>query len=367
MSVDADDNVLVTGQSYYGSNFNYFTVKYNASPKITAASPLYIGKTPTVTLTGKGFLADTEISFPDTGISTTTAVTYVSGQSITQQVAVSTAVVLGVTTVTVTNANGDAASYYLASTWLSTTVAANQPATLDAMTKLGAIAINIPSGAFPYQEDIISSMVPVAAGDLRQVGEALYFSVANSSPPVVNISIKLRYSVADLGGYPEASLLMAYYDATEGWVNVTSSVNTGEKSVTGLSKAFNTKFAVVKEAAGAGGGGGTGGGTGGAGGSGIPAKVYPNPYRPGSGGSFDQSTMGDGIVFAGLGANRAFKLTLMDVAGRLVYQKAAVSDSAGKYLWDTKTDSGGKAASGVYIYLITGGGETRKGKFSIIR
>ena len=57
----------------------------------------------------------------------------------------------------------------------------------------------------------------------------------------------------------------------------------------------------------------------------------------------------------------------MDVAGRLVYQKAAVADSAGKYLWDTKTVSGGKAASGVYLYLITGGGETRKGKFSIIR
>ena len=57
----------------------------------------------------------------------------------------------------------------------------------------------------------------------------------------------------------------------------------------------------------------------------------------------------------------------MDLAGQLVYQKSASADASGKYLWDTKTASGGNATTGVYIYYIKGGGEPVKGKFSIIR
>ena len=57
----------------------------------------------------------------------------------------------------------------------------------------------------------------------------------------------------------------------------------------------------------------------------------------------------------------------MDLAGQLVYQKSAVADSDGEYLWDTKTVSGGEAASGVYIYMIKGSGVPQKGKFSVIR
>lgn len=362
VAVDADDNALVTGQSWT-DDFNYFTIKYNASPSISAVSELYIGKTANVTLTGKGFLADTAVSFQDAEISS--GAFALGLNQITLSVSPSTSVILGVTTVTVTNSNGEAASYYEANTWLSTTVATNQPAIIYAMTKAGQITIDVPSNAFPYQETIVSSMVALAPGDLRQVGEAMQFTLANSSAPVFNVSIKLRYKVADLGGYPEGSLSLAYY-STSSWITVPSTVNTSEKSVTGVTKAFNTKFAVVKEAQGTGGGGGGGGG-GGAGGSGIPAKVYPNPYRPGSGGNFDQSTLGDGIVFAGLGANQTVKVIIVDLAGQLVYQNSGVADSAGRYFWDTKTVAGGKAATGVYIYLITAGGELKKGKFSIIR
>jgi len=364
VAVDADDNAVVTGQRNNGTDFDYFTVKYNATPKITAVSPLYIGETANVTLTGKGFIADTAVAFEDPAISTG-AFSLAAGQ-LTLSVNPSTAVILGVTTVTVTNANGESASSYtLAYTRMRRIVGAGLAGTITAMTKVGEVAVDVPAGSFPYQETITIYTVPVAPGDLRQVGEALNFSVANSSPPVVNASIKLRYKDADLGGYPAGSLSLAYWDDVLGWVGVTSSVNTSEKSVTGLSKSINVKYAVVKEAEGSGGGGGGGGG--GAGGSGVPAKVYPNPYRPGSGGSFDQSELGEGIVFAGLGAGQAFKLTIVDLAGQLVFQKSATADGAGKYLWDTKTVSGGKAATGVYLYFIKAAGEPKKGKFSIIR
>lgn len=364
VAVDADNNVIVTGQSYTATD-NYFTIKYNASPKLTEVSPLYIGETANVILKGKGFLADSSVSFQDLEISTG-AISLASGQ-LTLSVTPSSTVILGITTVTIANANGESyTSSALAYTKLRQTVAASQAATINAMTKAGQVTVDLPSASFPYQETITIYTAPVSPGDLRQVGEALYYSVANSSQPVVNTSIKLRYTAAALGTYSSGLLSLAYWDDVLGWVGVTSSVNASEKSVTGLSKTVNVKYAIVKQAEGSGGGGGGGGG-GGAGGSGIPAKVYPNPYRPGSAGSFGQSALGEGIVFAGLEANQSFKLTIVDLAGQLVFQKSGTADGSGNYLWDTKTVSGGKAATGVYLYFIKAGGEPKKGKFSVIR
>ena len=359
IAVDPDDNVVITGQTY-GSTFDYFTIKYNASPVISEVTPLYIGETSNVTLTGKGLLADTLVAFTDTAISTGAA-SYNSGQ-ITLSVTPSTAVILGITTITVTNSNGE---YYtsasLPRTRLRQTIPAGQSAAITAVTKLGSISISVPSGSFPLQETITLSPEAAASGDIQQVGEALFVAGTPSTSSLANMTVTLRYSVADLGTYPEGSLSLAYYDTASGWVTLPSSVNTSAKTVTAVAKAASNKYAVIKAVSSGGGGGG------GAGGSGVPAKVYPNPYRPGSGGSFDQSDLGAGIVFAGLTAGQAFKLTILDLAGQLVYQKSAAADGAGRYLWDTKTVSGGEAASGVYLYTITGSGEPRKGKFSIIR
>ncbi|MDT8287640.1 MAG: hypothetical protein RQ748_11050, partial [Elusimicrobiales bacterium] len=82
---------------------------------------------------------------------------------------------------------------------------------------------------------------------------------------------------------------------------------------------------------------------------------------------FDNSAMGAGIVFAGMEPNQSFDLTIVDLAGQLVFQKSASADASGRYLWDTNTVSGGEAASGVYLYFLTGSGEPRKGKLAIIR
>ncbi|MDA8243043.1 MAG: hypothetical protein M0025_02855 [Elusimicrobia bacterium] len=360
VAVDADDSIVVAGQTY-GSTYDFFTVKYNASPRITYVDPLYIGESVNVTIKGKGLLADTAVSFSDPQISTGSAV-YNSGE-ITLSVTPSAAVLLGVTTVTVTNINGETYSdHTLARTRLRRTIAAGGASDITAMTSLGSISVSVPAGSFAQQETLTLYPVAAAEGDIQQVGEALYLSGSPSTSSLVNLTVTLRYRVADLGGDPESSLSLAYYDAASGWVSVPSAVNTSAKTVTGSAKAAATKYAVIKSVSTGGGGGG-----GGAGGSGIPAKVYPNPYRPGSGGRFDDSAEGAGIVFAGLGANKTVSLTIVDLAGRLVYQKSAAADANGKYLWDTKTVSGGEAATGVYIYLITGGSEPLKGKFAIIR
>lgn len=358
VTVDADDNVIITGQvTHPDTSENYFTIKYNASPKITEVSPLYIGETAAVVLKGYGFVAGSSVAFTDAGISTGT-IAFASGQ-LTVQTTLASSVKLGVTTVTVSNINGEAASNFtLASARLRKTITAGSSGVLAAVTTAGPVTVTIPAGTFPQQELVTLYTVAPAAGDVRQVGQAVFLAVSPADTPLQNITVKLPYRVADLAGYQEAGLGLAYYNTLTGWVNLPASVNATDKTVTAVTKTINAKFAVVK--AGEGVGIPTPGGLGG-------GKVYPSPYRPGSGGNFDQSALGEGIVFAELGANAAFTLTIVDVAGQLVYAKSGTANADGKYLWDVKTVSGGKAASGVYLYLIKGSGDPKKGKFSIIR
>ena len=359
VAVDASDNVIVTGQSYDGVTDNYFSIKYNASPKLTKVSPIYIGETTNVTFNGYGLISGSSVTFADPGISTG-AIAVISGQ-ITLSVTPAASVLLGVTTVTVTAANGEEVTdTALAETRLRHIVAASSSAAITAETKLGPVTVDVTAGAFSQQEALTIYTVPAPAGNPSPVGAALYLDVSPADVPQQDIFVTLHYDPAALGGTPESSLSLAYYSSSSVWVPLTSVVDAAGNSVRAPTRFVNTKFAVVKPAQGGGGGGTTPGGLGG-------AKVYPNPYRPGSGGDFDQSALGDGIVFAGLGAGQAVKLTIFDLAGQLVYQKSGAADSSGRYLWDTKTVSGGKAASGVYIYMIKGGGEPKKGKFSIIR
>ncbi|OHE79315.1 MAG: hypothetical protein A2107_11875 [Verrucomicrobia bacterium GWF2_62_7] len=364
---DVSDNALVIGTSYNGTTFDYFTIKYNASPKITEVAPLYIGETVNVALKGNGFISGSSVAFTDAGISTG-AVTFTPPNQLSVSATLSPSVMLGVTTVTVFNINGESVTNFtLASTRLKKTISAGSSGVLTAQARAGQVLVTVPAGTFPlFQEQVTIYAVPAVAGNPSPVGEALRLEVSPApvgvGAPQQDIEITLHYSQADLGDYPEDSLSLAYFSTGGVWVPLTgSTLDAAGNSIRGRSRFVNTEYAIVKAAQGSGGGGG------GAGGSGIPAKVYPNPYRPGSGGSFDQSTLGEGIVFAQLGANAAFTLTIVDVAGQLVYTKSGTANADGKYLWDVKTASGGKAASGVYLYFIKGSGDPKKGKFSIIR
>ncbi|MCX5782501.1 MAG: hypothetical protein NT145_07365, partial [Elusimicrobia bacterium] len=96
-------------------------------------------------------------------------------------------------------------------------------------------------------------------------------------------------------------------------------------------------------------------------------NVYPNPYSPGSGTRFDNSSLGEGIVFDKLTAKA--KVRIFNVAGELVAELDE-TDGDGRYLWDIRNQSGNKVASGVYIYLVTNpddNSQKAKGKFAIIK
>jgi hypothetical protein len=91
------------------------------------------------------------------------------------------------------------------------------------------------------------------------------------------------------------------------------------------------------------------------------AKVFPNPWRPGSGGDFDAPV----VVFTNLTAEATVRLYTL--SGSLV-RRLDKSDSLNQATWDGRNDAGSRVASGVYYYLITGpSGETIKGRLAVLR
>jgi hypothetical protein len=97
------------------------------------------------------------------------------------------------------------------------------------------------------------------------------------------------------------------------------------------------------------------------------AYAYPNPYKPGTGGVFDSSSLGDGVVFDKLTEKAVIRIYTL--SGEFVAELNE-SDGDGRYLWNVRNQDGDKVASGVYLYLINNpdkGSDKAKGKLVIIK
>lgn len=90
-------------------------------------------------------------------------------------------------------------------------------------------------------------------------------------------------------------------------------------------------------------------------GGGGEARVYPNPWRA-------DRDRGQGVVFDGLAPDSRILIYTLD--GRSV---RALTASGGRGTWDLNSDSGGKAASGLYLYLVTdSAGRRLRGTFAVV-
>ncbi len=86
-------------------------------------------------------------------------------------------------------------------------------------------------------------------------------------------------------------------------------------------------------------------------------KAYPNPWKPGTGGTHDAA----GITFSGIPG--AATIDIYTVSGELVRTIRIAASAGGVAVWDGQRDSGGKAGSGIYLAAIkiaTGGSKTIK-------
>lgn len=91
------------------------------------------------------------------------------------------------------------------------------------------------------------------------------------------------------------------------------------------------------------------------------AYVYPNPFKPGSGGDYDA----ENITFSNL--TEQTKIEIYNIAGELVATIDKNNDQNEKQ-WNAANDAGKKLASGVYIFYISNdNGQKKTGKFAIVK
>jgi hypothetical protein len=89
--------------------------------------------------------------------------------------------------------------------------------------------------------------------------------------------------------------------------------------------------------------------------------VYPNPYKPLSGGIYDS----DKITFKKLPTRATIKIFNIALEHIATLEKDSSTD---EYKWTPLNDSGATVASGLYLYFISDlDGHKAKGKFVIIR
>jgi hypothetical protein len=90
-------------------------------------------------------------------------------------------------------------------------------------------------------------------------------------------------------------------------------------------------------------------------------RLYPNPFVPDDG-ITDTGSWSSGIIFDYLTPDS--RIRLYTVSGQLVRDEYA---NGSTWTWDARNESGNKVFSGVYLYIITDGDETKKGKLTVIR
>jgi hypothetical protein len=165
--------------------------------------------------------------------------------------------------------------------------------------------------------------------------------------PSKGIPITVTYSDADVQGFTVPKLAIARYDPdAASWVVLDSRVDTAARTITAVTPHLS-KFAVVEPVA-------------------VShlanVRVFPNPYKPGSGTSFDRA---GGMMFSNLTADA--KIQVYAVTGELVFE-GEETDGDGRYEWPAVNSSGEKVASGVYVFRITNAaGEKKTGKLAVIR
>lgn len=91
-------------------------------------------------------------------------------------------------------------------------------------------------------------------------------------------------------------------------------------------------------------------------------KVFPNPWRPGSGGPYDAA----GVRFQNLTGGAVIRI--FTISGEPVRRLEKTPADGNEKLWDGANDGGRKTASGVYLYQVkSSGGQKRTGRIAIIR
>lgn len=220
--------------------------------------------------------------------------------------------------------------------------------------------VTIPSDAVSISTatlSIVSNPVggPSQAADLNPVGQTSEITLSNSQHLLDNgnkAEISLTYPDADNDGVVDGTFhrverlrIFSYDNVSHSWLpDLACSLDREHHRIIGRTPHFSY-FAVFAPAAA----------------DLNSARAYPNPWKPGSGGTFDAA----GVTFDNLTAGGSIKI--FTIAGELVRELGLTAADGGVKVWNGKNSAGSKAASGVYIVRISGGGKDKTLKLAVER
>lgn len=228
----------------------------------------------------------------------------------------------------------------------------NNPQTNPIKTAPAAIAtgLSLPPTGFTL---VPGSLIEIVA----QVNGVAFTETLGSS-----VTVTLPYTDDDGNGLVDGTsppldatrlVLFTLEETPPRWVALPTTVDPATRRVSGLTPHFSL-FALF--------------GTTGVG-SGDDVSVFPVPWKPGSGGSFDSVANcngGRGLCFDKLAQQGTIRLYA--ISGELLIELPFAAVNAGKLAWDGRNAGGRQVASGVYFARINGfSSGTRIIKFAIER
>jgi hypothetical protein len=168
---------------------------------------------------------------------------------------------------------------------------------------------------------------------------------AGGAQPSQPVSIRLVYDPAMLPSDKDPnSLVMARYDPNAAqWTLLPTTVDTGARTVTGLTDHFSL-FAAFFAAAAT---------------SLDNVQVFPVPWTPGSGSEFDAQTLKVSNIPA------EAEVSIYSIHGEQL--RKLVAPASGVVDWDGKNGNGHPTASGTYLILIKSGGSHATRRAVVIR
>ncbi len=215
----------------------------------------------------------------------------------------------------------------------------------------GEVKVDVPTGSYSQTVTITASQlasVPTTSQtniSETPIGVEITLTGAAASTSSKPMTITLKYSDADMISFDQDKLVIGWYDDVNNrWVVLTTTRDPIGNVLFAVTTHFS-KYAILQLSPSA---------------TLDNATVYPNPYRPGSGGAFDSTVM----TFAGLTSGARIKV--FTVSGALAAELA--DTGSGLVNWNVTNSSGDKLASGLYFYIITDtAGNKKTGKFSVVR
>ncbi|MGM0441284.1 MAG: hypothetical protein ACQEQC_02575 [Elusimicrobiota bacterium] len=224
--------------------------------------------------------------------------------------------------------------------------------TITANTEQGALELGFLKNSLIENSHITISLIdksdaPEAPDDIKLSDMIFKVQADPLGRPEKYPVLKMNYTENNFDDLDKDKLSVVYYDdAGNGWVRP---ADTYKDADSGNIITYITNFGIFaaaesKEE------------------STEDIVVYPNPYKPASGGKYDNTDFGEGIVFSGVPDGASLKI--FNVVGEIVHD-ASPADST--YIWNTELDNGKLAPSGLYVYLLTGGSEDIRGEVSIVR